>query len=88
MTDGGDQRGVDEWYPVRPWPFESEAAAAEAVAELHTLPPGLERRQLMDKLGINISPDDFTPEEWAQIAAIAAAGRRPRRNGGSGTTLS
>jgi hypothetical protein len=39
------------------------------------LPPGPERRKLMCEQRLNISPNDYTPEEWAAIQEKAQAAR-------------
>lgn len=40
-----------------------------------TLPPGPERRELMREQRLNISPNDYTPEEWAAVEEKAQAAR-------------
>lgn len=40
-----------------------------------TLPPGPERRELMREQRLNISPNDYTSEEWAAVEEKAQAAR-------------
>jgi hypothetical protein len=60
-------------------PVQADKYGPEVVVTVvddpYALPPGLERRQMMDLLGIHVCPDDYSPEEHVQLAAILAMRR-------------
>lgn len=43
----------------------SDRAGKRDMADLDTLPPGPERRALLQEFGMNISPADFSEAEWS-----------------------